>query len=82
MAKVLVRGQAIVPVLPWKSDDFLESGVTRIFCAGVWGVKTGFYDASNHSIRRHPPVESFTRPVPSRYGPPPALFAFLGPHNV
>jgi hypothetical protein len=34
VGKVLVREQAIVPVLPWKSDDFLESGVTRIFCAG------------------------------------------------
>ena len=34
VGKVLVREQAIVPVLPWKSDDFLESGVSRIFYTG------------------------------------------------
>lgn len=35
VGKVLVREQAIVPVLPWKSNDFLESEVNRIFVQGL-----------------------------------------------
>ena len=50
VGKVLAREQAIVPVLPWKSNDFLDPGLPGFFVQGLGSKNWIFFVRNGKSI--------------------------------